>query len=162
MTTEQMRCCPNHPEYTGPLIGTFKFHGAEHWCPFCGFTTGSFFSDDSSKVAASTELVTRLAVYKAATEAYLRDIDGRVEWAYGTTAEGLPQPEADQDRPMITCDGCGRATPAQRSLGRCGGWEKPDHWFQRTRDGVTQTVCSKACADVVTDRTGGHRMILPW
>lgn len=37
-----MKVCPAHPERPTPLIFTFAFPGAEHWCPHCGFKAGIF------------------------------------------------------------------------------------------------------------------------
>jgi hypothetical protein len=34
---DQVLICSNHrEEYPVPLIWTYKFRGAEQWCPFCG------------------------------------------------------------------------------------------------------------------------------
>jgi hypothetical protein len=38
----EMNLCPEH-DLQVPLIFTFKFPGAELWCPHCGYTTGAPF-----------------------------------------------------------------------------------------------------------------------
>ena len=39
MKPEEIKICENHKEVV-PLIWTFKFYGAEYWCPYCGYTCG--------------------------------------------------------------------------------------------------------------------------
>lgn len=55
----------------------------------------------------------------------------------------------------VKCDGCGLDS---------GKEEKPWNWYQRTdRDTrEVQTACSRACIDVIAEKTGSTRVILPW
>lgn len=41
MEAEEIKICENH-DLEVPLIWTFKFPGAEYWCPACGYTCGMF------------------------------------------------------------------------------------------------------------------------
>lgn len=158
---ETLRTCPGHRNYVVPLIATFKFPKAEQWCPFCGWTTGTFFSDHSVQVPATEELVTRLAVYQRAAKAFLAS--DTLGWTYEVLAEELPQIPEDPNRPVITCDGCGKQAPAKVLTGRCGTtYTKPDHWFRKGSDYDPKTACSRACVAVIAKRDGGDGMILPW
>lgn len=163
---ELIRTCPRHRDYVVPLISTFRFPGVEHWCPYCGWTTWSFFSDHSNRTPATDELVTRLAVYEQAAKPFLQSIRGvgtQIEWEENVRAEDLPPIPDDPDRPMVACDGCGKSAPARIIAGRFGNeYAKPGHWYQRGRGDTLKTACSRACVDVVTKRDGGDGMVLPW
>lgn len=37
---KEITICSNHRYYQVPLIWTFRHHGAEFWCPFCGEQSG--------------------------------------------------------------------------------------------------------------------------
>lgn len=159
MSGETIGTCPNHQEYVVPTLATMVFRGAEHWCPFCGWTTGTFFDDFREQTPATTELVRRHEVYLAASQDYLVS-RGTSAWEWGVKAEDLPQPESGIRRPIVRCDGCGKTAPASPD-GR-GGWEKPSHWYSRRDENGAQLACSRDCIDIVADRTGQTNFVLPW
>lgn len=41
MSTETIKICSCHEKQV-PLLWTFKFNGAEFWCPACGYIGGMF------------------------------------------------------------------------------------------------------------------------
>lgn len=161
---EVIRCCVEHPDYQVPLIWTLKFPGAERWCPHCGWTTGSFFSDKSIEAPASEVLMRRHALYEAATAAFLgRDGGDEAGWTYHVKAEDLPAPEPDPNRPEVVCDGCGKRRPARVYRGRCGTtYEKPAHWYGCTHEGKQLVACSETCVRTVAKKTGASAGVMPW
>ncbi len=61
-----------------PLISTFKFAGAELWCPGCGATYGMF--GDFLEVDRSPELEERLKSFKKKSESFLKGQSKK--WTY--------------------------------------------------------------------------------
>ena len=66
---------------------------------------------------------------------------------------------------IAVCDGCGKQEPADCLHGQ---WRKPSQWFERTPlgdDRTTQlrnvTACSRACIELIAERTGQTRVVLP-
>lgn len=55
----------------------------------------------------------------------------------------------------IVCEGCGVTAP---------GPEKPPKWYQRTdaETGVDHYACTRACIDVIAEKTGQTKVIMPW
>jgi len=151
-----MRVCPNHrDEYETPLLWTFAFHGKEWWCPYCGWTTGTFFSDHSDKVAQPTEEQERRhRLYKVASEDYLRSLHrgGPEEWEYGRQAEALDV-DVPELRAQCVCDGCGKVAKVER-VG-----DKPSHWFGGPRGLV---ACSRTCIDCIAKEKDVSSMVMPW
>lgn len=82
---DEIKICSNHQEYQVPLIWTFKFRGAEFWCPYCGYQEGMFGA--GTNVTQTDELKKRLELYKEASTKYLGSHDG--EWKYKVPAEQL-------------------------------------------------------------------------
>lgn len=68
---KEINVCPNHSEYLVPMISTFAFNGAEHWCPFCGEKLGMF---STGKAERTPELIERLRIYKAHWKQYLNAV----------------------------------------------------------------------------------------
>ena len=156
---ELIRVCPRHADYRVAMVLTLAFTGAEKWCPFCGWTTGTLFSDRSTEVPPTAEIVHRLEVYAAASIEFLR-ARGQGDWEYGVRAEELPQIELpDGPRPDFVCDGCGR-----RGTGflHHGKWAKPPHWYSREDENGVQLACSRECVKAVAALTGAPSMVLPW
>jgi len=59
----------------------------------------------------------------------------------------------------IICDGCGaevRAIPM-----RSGGYLSPNSWFGRGDDDGNQDACSRACVDVIAEKTRKTKVIIP-
>ena len=81
----QIKICGNHQEYQVPLIWTFKFHGAEFWCPYCGYVSGMFGA--GINVTETEELKERLAKFEEATIPYLSDRGNEVKWTKGIQIE---------------------------------------------------------------------------
>lgn len=79
--------CENHDHYPTPLIETFKFPGAENWCPYCGAATGMF--DGGVDVVATAELVARKEAYKKKAYRFLRDQGHCVAWPEGVEVEKM-------------------------------------------------------------------------
>jgi hypothetical protein len=57
------------------------------------------------------------------------------------------------------CDGCGARSPMWAN--RHGDWFKPNLWFSRTDDDGTQLACCRACIEVIAEKTGKTRVVLP-
>ena len=162
MDGEAIRICREHGEYPTPMIGTCAFDRAEKWCPFCDWTTGSFFSDLSVEVPATPELVERHQRYDHATRAHLRMLargEGS-EWQLRQKAEELPPVPRPTNVPQCVCDGCGKITDAER--GRRGLWDKPSHWYSREDEDGCQVACSRACIQVVAEKSGKTGATMPW
>lgn len=70
--------CSSHPEFQVPLISTYKFKGAEFWCPFCGQCYGLFGNYLELKVTET--LKNRLKKYKAHSTSYLESDNGTYEY----------------------------------------------------------------------------------
>lgn len=66
---DEIKICSNHQEYQVPLIWTFKFRGAEFWCPYCGYQEGMFGAGEN--VAETEVLKSRLETYKERSINYL-------------------------------------------------------------------------------------------
>jgi len=61
-----------------PLLWTFKFPGAEYWCPRCGYTSGMFGAGVNINSTPSREKIKK--EWEEKTKAYL---SGQVdEWEY--------------------------------------------------------------------------------
>lgn len=60
------------------------------------------------------------------------------------------------------CDGCGKREPCV--YGYAGDAHKPGQWFQRFDKEKNKALhaCSRACVDRTADKTGSHRVILPF
>ena len=56
----------------------------------------------------------------------------------------------------ITCDGCGLDS------GRLPVEGKPNHWYSRCDSDGQQIACSRKCIDIIAEKTGKTRVILPW
>lgn len=56
------------------------------------------------------------------------------------------------------CDGCGK-----RESGMYMGfnWHKPPSWFERSDEDGAQDACSRECIDIIAEKTGKTRVILP-
>ena len=58
------------------------------------------------------------------------------------------------------CQGCGKTAPGVwRDPG--WGWCKPAVWFQRSDDDGPQVVCSRACIERVSEKSGKAGLVLP-
>lgn len=80
---EQMKICACHKKQI-PLLWTFAFHGAEYWCPACGYTGGMFGA--GLNIAVTEELEKLKEKYKEKSGEYLTAVsEGRasdVKWEY--------------------------------------------------------------------------------
>lgn len=56
------------------------------------------------------------------------------------------------------CDGCGKR---QEMIPVRGNWIKPYDWFERSDQAGIQTACSRDCIDVIDEKNGKTRVILP-
>lgn len=122
-----------------PLVWTFEFPGAEWYCVVCGGHEDLF----GNREVSTSALVRRL---DALTEQYER------ARAHRRGEEYMPRPKVgDQGVEVPTCGGCG-ATP-EPGLALHGG--KPQAWFSRTLDGVTEYACSQACIPA-------KQTVMPW
>ena len=75
---ELIKVCPCHTNQV-PLLWTFKFPGAEYWCPFCGYTCGMF--GQGSDVPETDELREAYEDFSVKAESFL---SGETEaWVYG-------------------------------------------------------------------------------
>lgn len=80
---DQIKVCTNHEEYLVPLIWTFRFHGAEYWCPYCGYQSGMFGA--GTIVSASEDLKQRHDLFfKKATPFLAGDTN---DWEYKVKAD---------------------------------------------------------------------------
>lgn len=61
-----------------PLIWTFKFDGAEYWCPRCGYTSGMFGA--GKNIESTPELEKSLKDWKKKAKAFLSDKTDK--WVY--------------------------------------------------------------------------------
>lgn len=68
MSNEEIKICACH-ERQVPLLWTFKFTGAEYWCPACGYTGGMFGAGEN--VPATEHLKKELIEWKAKSEDFL-------------------------------------------------------------------------------------------
>lgn len=128
-----MKVCPRDGE---PVVFTFEFPGAEHYCVVCGGKYGIFGVPEAE---ATVELQERMAELQ---DQYDRERSERT---------GLPMPRRDDPpRQKPVCGGCGKTAELVPS-----GEDKPRHWYSRTRDGVTSYACSRGC---IPEREG----VLPW
>lgn len=57
------------------------------------------------------------------------------------------------------CDGCGKRQRGSES--RDGVAYKPRDWYQRTDDDGTQTACSRECIEIIAEKTGKTKVVLP-
>lgn len=74
---DEIRICGNH-EKEVPLIWTFKFAGAEYWCPACGHNCGMFGA--GVKVPVTDDLKESADEWKKKATPFLRgDTD---DWDY--------------------------------------------------------------------------------
>ena len=78
MSEEFIRICRGHRDIETPLIWTFKFDGAEYWCPHCGHTAGMLGA--GIEVPHTPELAKRLKQMKTKATPFLRD--ETEEWTY--------------------------------------------------------------------------------
>lgn len=77
MAIEQIKICSNHTKRV-PLLWTFKFMGADYWCPYCGFTGGMFGSGEN--VNCTEKLLSEKQKWKDLSKSYL---SGETEeWEY--------------------------------------------------------------------------------
>ena len=77
MSVAEIKICDCHTERV-PLLWTFKFRGAEYWCPACGYTSGMFGA--GKNVKATEALLKKHEELKEETKAYL---SGETEkWEY--------------------------------------------------------------------------------
>lgn len=127
-----MKVCPRCGE---PVVFTFEFRGAEHYCVECEWKGGIF---DAAEAPATPERIERHGVL---SDRY--DVESAARMG-----RAAPEPPS-QDVPRPTCDGCGVVAE-----GRMQG-DKPAHWFSRTRDGVTEYACSREC---IPEREA----VMPW
>ena len=74
----EIKICGCH-DYKVPLIWTFKFSGAEYWCPYCGHTTGMLGAGINVKIPG-TDLLQRQAAWKEITSDFLSS--DRKEFTY--------------------------------------------------------------------------------
>lgn len=79
--------CREHPEYQVPMIWTFKFPGAEYWCPYCGKQEGMM--EAGIVVATNPEINARGAKYKKLATPFLSSITSKVDWKYERKAEDI-------------------------------------------------------------------------
>jgi hypothetical protein len=71
-------CGCKEEEPQTPLLWTFKFSGAEYWCPSCGYTSGMFGAGTS--VPITKELKKEKKKWEKKTKPYL---SGETEdWVY--------------------------------------------------------------------------------
>lgn len=75
----KIRICDNHTKRV-PLIWTFKFLGAEYWCPYCGFEGGMLGS--GRVVNATQRLIDEAIKWKEEAKSFLSDDTGEVKWTY--------------------------------------------------------------------------------
>lgn len=128
----KVKVCPRCGE---PVVFTFEFRGAEHYCVECEWKGGIF---DANEAAATPARVARFG-----------ELEDRYE-VESAARRGLPAPEPpSQDGPRPTCSGCGVV-----AVGPMRG-DKPAHWFSRTRDGVTEFACSRECIP-------SNQAVMPW
>ena len=59
----------------------------------------------------------------------------------------------------FTCDGCGAKAPAAQ--GQLGIWLKPYDWYQRSDEDGIQVACSMKCIELIGDKTGKTKLVLP-
>ena len=77
MKRGEMKICNQHEERV-PLIWTFKFNGAEYWCPYCGYLGGMFGAGEN--VARTEKLEKSLEEWTELARPYL---SGEIkEWSY--------------------------------------------------------------------------------
>ena len=153
-----MKICDRGHIQTVPLLFTFKFPGAEYWCPICGANFDVFGSGET--VDGTPEPDRRHEVLEAHCHDYLSSRDATY---LGLTEERLLELEAEFDpgeRPTITCDGCGVEVPAR--VGPRGETLKPSDWYQRTDDDGTQTACGRDCISVIAKKSGKTSMVMPF
>jgi hypothetical protein len=82
MTDDEIKVCDcGDDDVLTPLLWTFKFPGAEYWCPRCGYTAGML--GPSLTVPLTPELVTSKTVWEAKSRYYLDD-NTKNEWEYDT------------------------------------------------------------------------------
>lgn len=73
---DQIKVC-NCDKQT-PLLFTFKFQGAEYWCPRCGYTSGMFGA--GINIACTPELEKSLKDWREKAKKFLSD--ETKEWEY--------------------------------------------------------------------------------
>ena len=153
-----MKVCSGHNIHV-PLLFTFKFPGAEYWCPVCERNFDVFGS--GSDVEGTLELDRRHEVLSQYAAEYLGSMD--IEYS-GLTEDELLKLEQSfdpgGDRPTVTCDGCGTEAPAR--LDQHGYIDKPSYWYERQDEDGRQLACSRACITTIANRTGKTSMVMPW
>lgn len=59
------------------------------------------------------------------------------------------------------CDGCGKRATAVHYPRGAHGWHKPGSWFQREDEDGPQDACSRECVDLIAQKSGKTRVVLP-
>lgn len=59
------------------------------------------------------------------------------------------------------CDGCGKRAPGVFYPANPRSFHKPDEWFERGDEDGIQSACSRECIDLIAERSGKTRVILP-
>lgn len=75
---DEIRICDNHIKQV-PLIWTFKFAGAEYWCPFCGKKSGMLGAGKIVKIPG-TDLLEQKEIWENKAKPYLNGETD--EWIY--------------------------------------------------------------------------------
>lgn len=102
---EKIRVCESHQdELIMPLIGTYVFHGAEYWCPYCGYTGGMMGAGE--RVEETTELTDRLEEYKEKSSEFRKAMAHRAASSFlykgeRITPSQLPEHEKEKDTTTI-------------------------------------------------------------
>lgn len=135
-TTADLRVCQRDGE---PLVFTFEFPGAEYVCVVCDGKEDIF----GARAKATDERQRRHAELH---EQYHRAYAERRGVPYD------PSPKVgDPGVETPTCKACGAQPPTGTVL--VSG--KPPAWFSRSRDGVTEYACGRAC---IPERES----VMPW
>lgn len=79
----KMLLCRQHREIQVPMLWTFKFDGAEYWCPYCGYNTGAF-GPDADEVDTTFDLEMKKADWFHKATPFLSDDTD--EWEYEALA----------------------------------------------------------------------------
>ena len=66
---DEIKICGRH-EKKVPLIWTFKFPGAEYWCPYCGYTSGMLGAGINVKIPG-TDLLQQKQYWEEKSKKYL-------------------------------------------------------------------------------------------
>lgn len=152
-----MKVCPSHSIHV-PLLFTFKFPGAEYWCPVCGANWGVLGA--GVKVPFTNALEARHEFLTLQCSAYLSSTDEKRPVITEEKILDFEAQESNDDKPQIKCDGC--STKANARIGPRGEVLKPSSWYQREDIDGVQIACSRACVSVIAKASGKTNMVMPW